>query len=365
MMVVRLVMVVSLLTACGARTGLPLPQTSEEDAGLDATITFDVGVDAFDAGVDAPFDAGVDAPDVWIPECPDSVAVSAREASVPVDIIWALDSSLSMVDDAERMRDNIEIFWESITEANVDARVIFLSERGYAPGAPGGYSRRYFEIPREVDSWNALAEMSAAWRDYSRYLRADAITHFIVVSDDDSLAMEWEDFQAGMRELLGRDFFFHAVASERVMPTPSNPRGVCSTPTSSAFRPGYEYIELTDATGGLFLSICNEDWSELFTLLSERIAIRIPLPCGYTLPLPPPAGVEYIPDRFTLLWQLPDEAGPRVIPRAGEGEDDCGDGWWYFDGSDRVQLCPSTCEEVEALGGRVEIDLGCDPVEFE
>lgn len=362
----RCVILVSLLTACGARTGLGLPSPGEEDAGPDATL--DAGLDAAidagrDAGMDAGFDAGPDSappPDVWVPECPDSETVAAREASVPVDIIWAFDSSLSMIDDAERMRANVQVFWDAIIAADVDAHVIFLASAGYAPDAPIEFARRYYPIDREVGSWDALAQITAGFEDYRRYLRADATTHFVVVSDDDSRAMAWEDFREAMLELLGHDFTFHAVASERVTPTPENPRGVCFTPTSAAYNPGYEYMELTEATGGLFLSICNEDWSELFELLSERIAVRIPLPCGYTLPQPPPSGVDYMPDRFTVLWQLPDEPGPRVLPRVGDSEADCGDGWWYFDGSDRIELCPSTCEEVEALGGRITVDLGCD-----
>ncbi len=361
-----LALVCALALGCGARSGLYVDEHESDltDAGVDV-VEVDSGIDApFDAPPDVPPDVQPDVPiDAWIPMCPDSRTVAAREASVPVDIIWALDSSGSMLDDAMRMRENVNIFWDSITSADVDARVIFVAEAGYAPGAPVEFARRYVEVDEEVDSWNPLSVLANNFRDYERFLRADATTHFVVVTDDDSRVMEWETFNEIMLEQLGHEYFFHAVASERVTPSPANPLGVCSTPTSAAFRPGWEYMGLTEATGGLFLSICNEDWSELFTLLSERIAIRIPLPCGYSLPIPPPPGIEYYPERFTLLWQLPGEAGPRVLPRAGDTEDACGEGWWYFEGSDRINLCPSTCEEVEALGGSVTVDMGCDPLD--
>ena len=174
--------------------------------------------------------------------------------------------------------------------------------------------------------------------------------------------MKWEDFIVEMNNVLGHEFIFHAVASESVPPTVDNPRGVCTSDDGgSAFGAGVEYYELADATGGLQMSICEDDWSALFDRINERIAVRIPLPCAYSLPLPPPAGVVYRPENFTVLANVPDEAGPRVVPQVA-GEESCGSGggWWFFEGSERVHLCADTCSEYEAIDARIEIDLGCD-----
>ena len=351
---------IAVLAACGARTGLNAPLGEAVDAGV---VLPDIGPPPpprLDAGViDAfvPEDTAVEPPpDVWMPQCPDSVTVAAREATVPVDIIWAIDSSGSMVDDADRMRENIEIFWEALADTRIDARVVFVADRGYAPGAPAGFSGRYIEVDYRVHSHAGLSALLAAYDEYDGYLRPDAVTHFIVVTDDESLAMEWEDFQTEMQRLLQHDFTFHAVASEQIMPTLENRFGACYHSQGLAARPGVEYYELADATGGLQLSICNEDWSELVTLLTERIVVPIPLPCGYLLPRPP-AGVVIDPDRFTVLWDVPGEPGPRVIPRAGGR---CDNGWQFIEGSERVELCAGTCQEVEATGGRITVDLGCD-----
>jgi hypothetical protein len=317
-----------------------------------------------DAGVDAPLlpmDAGTDAfvpPDTFIPMCPDPVSVAGREASIPVDIIWVIDNSGSMIDDVERMRSNVNVFWDALLDANVDVRVIFVSQSGFAPGAPIEFARRYYEINDRVNSWDLLLKLLSNFRRYERYLRADAITHFVAVTDDDSRALPWEDFHAEMSEMLGKPYTFHSVASERVPPTIENPTGACSTPTSAASRPGHEYYALSDETGGIKLSICNEDWSELFALLSERIAVRIPIRCGYTLPQPPPSGIVYDERMFRISYTAGDDPTPIFLNRQST-EDACGDGWWYFEGSERIVLCPDTCAEIEAVEGRVDIDVGC------
>lgn len=355
-----------LLGGCGARTGLNSPDDGA-DGGVESDGSTLPDVLFSDVPTDIPNDIPTDIPldvpaDVWIPMCPDSVRVSGREASIPVDTIWALDTSFSMEDDLVRMSDNIERFWDALSMANVDSRTIFVSQEGYAPPPPAGFSGRFLEVNERVGSWDALLRLLSAHEYYGSRLRPDAITHFIVVTDDDSRAMPWENFFASMTEILGHEFTFHAVASEQLPPTPDNPRGVCSSSNGSAYRAGAEYYALADETGGLKMSICEDDWSELFERINERIAVRVPLPCAYSLPSPPPPGITYRADRFTVLANVPGESGPRVVPRV-DGEESCdagAEGWWFFEGSDRVHLCASTCTEYEAVDARIEIDLGCD-----
>ncbi|MEM9865068.1 MAG: hypothetical protein AAF938_25925 [Myxococcota bacterium] len=356
---------VGLVAACGARTGLMAPDAEASDAGVDATpdvadISFDAP-DLFDAA--DMFDASdmAEMPvDMFVPECPDSVRVAGREASIPVDTIWALDTSISMADDLERMRNNINVFWDALSGADIDSRTVFVAQGGYAPAPPAGFSGRFVAVEQRVGSTDALLQLLTAFDSYEPSLRPDAITHFVVVTDDNSRDFEWEDFREEMLELLGHDFIFHAVASERLPSTPLNPFGVCTHESGSAFRVGEEYYEMADATGGLTMSICNDDWSELFERLNERVAIRIPIPCSYRLPLPPPDGIIYDPEDITVLATEPGQPAPFVVPNVpDEGACGANGGWWFVDRSDRVQVCPTTCEDLEAREARVEIDLGC------
>jgi len=345
---------------CGAKTNLDLEQT--ERPGRDAAITFDAFAPDPDGGVDmtTPVDLGTDMytdPDMWVPECPDSIRVTTREASIPVDIIFVIDNSGSMLDDIENMRSNMEIFWNGLAEANVDAHVIFVTQEGFAPTPPPGFSGRFFPVGERVNSHDGLMKLLSQFRTYRTFLRPDAITHFVGITDDDASVGEGEIFLETMTDLLGHDFTFHAVASERIRPTPANPSGACVHSSGFAYSPGYEWYYLADETGGIKLSICEEDWSELLPPLTERVAVRIPIPCGYRLPTPPPPGITYRADDFTVLFE--EDSGPlRVVPRDGTGACPSG-GWNYVEGSERIELCESTCDELMALDGRVDIDLGC------
>lgn len=353
--------VAAIVAGCGAKTDLDIGQV--ERPGRDASITFDAM--PMDAAVDADmtFDMGTDMftdPDMWVPECPDSIRVTTREASVPVDIIFVIDNSGSMLDDIDNMRANMEIFWDGLSSADIDAHVIFVTQEGFAPTPPPAFSGRFYPVGERVNSHDGLNKLLSQFHTYRSFLRPDAITHFVGITDDDANFGEGEIFLETMTDLLGHDFTFHSIASERIMPSPANPSGACVHSSGFAYSPGYEWYFLSDATGGIKLSICEEDWSALLPPLTERIAIRIPIPCGYRLPTPPPAGITYREEDFTVLFEE-DAGGLRVIPRDGTGTCASG-GWNYAEGSRRIELCETTCDELMALDGRVDIDLGCSMI---
>ena len=350
-----------LASGCGAKTNLQLEESARRRDG--SVIAFDASIPP-DGGTDlGPGDLGTDMftpPDVWVPECPDSIRVNTREASIPVDIIFVIDNSGSMVDDLENMRANMAIFWEGLASADIDSRVIFVTQEGFAPRPPTGFAGRYFEVGERVNSHDGLLKLLSQFDTYQRYLRPDAITHFVGITDDDARDGDGPAFLETMTELLGHEFTFHAIASERIMPTRDNPLGACVHSSGFAYSPGYEWNYLADETGGIKLSICEEDWSRLLPPLTERVAVRIPIPCGYRLPTPPPPGIRYDAEDFTVLYEVPGEP-VQVIPRDLSGSCASG-GWSYAAGSERIELCPSTCDELMALDGRVDIDLGCTTV---
>ncbi len=349
-------LVLILSAGCGASTGLKVDES--DDAGVDTFVAPDVAPDtAPDTAPDAEPDTAPDtAEDTTIDtfECPDPIVVRGRDATVPIDIIWVIDSSGSMLDDLERMRANVEIFWDAMLGSEADFRVVFITPRLDAPQPPPGLFRRYRAIDYNVGSWEPLVALTSNFDAYDDFIRPDARTHFIAVTDDDSLAMEAEDFRRTMTELLGHDFTFHAVASERTMPTLSNPLGVCFTESSAAARPGRRYYELADATDGLKLSICQEDWSILYDQLTEVIAIPIPIRCAYIVG---DDRVEVDPE--TLRVRYTDPAGEETfLPRTEESED-C-EGFFYLEDRRRVVLCDRTCDDINADRGRIDLEVGCD-----
>ncbi|MCB9615996.1 MAG: hypothetical protein H6722_26475 [Sandaracinus sp.] len=359
----RLLLISSVLLGCGSSTGLPIPNSTRpvDGGGVDGG-RFDASMP--DAGMDATVeeDGGTDAgTDAFIP-CPPDRTVAPREASVPVDILFVFDSSGSMIDENARLQENIGIFWDAIVDADVDSHVVFIAERGYVPGPPSGFARRYLGIEDRVGSWDPLLKVLDNYPTYRNFMRPGSVVHVVAVTDDDSRAIEWEAFDEEFRRLIGRDYTAHSIASEQVMVTITNPFGSCFTDDNSATRPGFEYMGLSMATGGLFLSVCEEDWSQIVEPLSERVAVRVPLPCAYALPQPPPGGGTYDPDTFNVTVTFPDGT-TRSLPQVSSG-DACGAGWSFVPVADRIELCPSTCAETDMANGRLTIELcGSDTLE--
>lgn len=323
--------------------------------GLDAG-----GGGGFDAG--PGFDAGFD-------DCVGD-PYEAVEAFAPVDIVWVVDTSGSMSDEAERVQMNMVAFAAAIEAVGIDWHVVMISTRDFV-NVPASLATdpRYLLIDRAVNSNEPMAALLAEFPRYQDHLRRSALTHFIAVTDDES-SVAWMDFSTQMRRLLGRNFVFHTISSEVAGP-PSfmYPEGQpCSTgggfPPEGAAAPGVQYYEMAMATGGRIFSICTPaaEWASLFDSLTAAIAVPMVIPCEYDIPEPPAGGeLDYmrVNIRFT-----PSGGGEQVFPYVGSPDGaDCTSGGWYYDdyaAPTRIILCPSTCSAISGdVGGRVDVELGC------
>ena len=288
------------------------------------------------------------------------------EGFAPIDIIWVVDSSGSMSNEAERVQENLNTFSGAIGMVGLDYRVVMITTSGYvAVPPPLGGSPNYLLIDRSVSSNEPLQAILDEWENYRHFLRRTAITHIVATTDDES-DLAWEDFDRQMLTNLERNYTFHAIASERVAPTFTNPAGACSSggfPPDGAAAPGEEYYELAMARGGLIFSICTADWSGLFSTLTAAIAVPRALPCVYPIP-PPPEGMELDPMRVNVGYTPGGSTDQRIIPYVGTSDGaDCTAGGWYYDDPatpSSILLCPSTCAEVGGdASGRVDIVFGC------
>lgn len=295
----------------------------------------------------------------------------AEEAFAPVDIIWIVDTSGSMSDEAERVQMNMQSFAEAIGAVGIDWHVVMISTQDFV-SVPASLADdpRYLLIDRAVNSNESLMALISEFPNYSDHLRRNALTHFVSVTDDES-SLGWMEFQTEMRSRLGRNFVFHTISSEVAGP-PSfmYPDGQpCSTgggfPPEGAAAPGVQYRELAMATGGRIFSICTpaDEWTDLFVSLTAAIAVPQVIPCEYEVP-EPPAGEELDVRRVNVKY-TPGGGGPSTTYPFVGGDDgaDCTVGGWYYDDNDdpsRIILCPSTCSEISADSeGRVDIELGC------
>ena len=333
-----------------------------------------------------------------------STGKQAEAGLASADIVWVIDGSGSMVDEAQRVQTNIDSFVTGITAAGVDTHVVMLGENDLVPaGSTLAQSGNYLYIDDEVDSTNALQRIVERFADYQSFLRPNAHVHFIVVTDDEARFMNLntpqERAQAFQTDMAGRlaSFSLHAIAS------PGNPGDLPCAPESvpaeivqccrdylltfftavpagceqhmqvnpldcafigGAAAPGTTYFELARTTNGVGSSICAEDWTMVFGSLRDAVIESAPLPCNYAIP-PPPAGMSFQRGLVNVKY-TPAGADPMTVtPYPGVANAmACGDKLaWHYDNPDaptEVLLCPRACETVgAATGGSVDVLFGC------
>jgi len=287
-----------------------------------------------------------------------ATTAQAHDAVRPADIIWVIDNSRSMKEEERRIQTNLNAFSTDIAGSGIDYHVIVIAQRSHVDIPPPlAGSGRLRQIDRHVSSSNALERVIETYPQWSDFLRPDSVRHIVAVTDDES---DWSasKFETAIAALASpgfpNGFTFHAI----VAPDPPWASGACFL--LSAAR-GDTYIELQQAHNGVFYSLCETDWTPVFTALSSSVIEQSALPCSYDLPAPP-AGDTLDHDRVNVVY-MPSTGSARTIPRvsaASAGRTD--DGWYYDDPSapTQINVCPTTCQTFEAdTGGQVDIALGC------
>ncbi len=340
------------LTDCQEASCLPLDVCLFADAG---------GVARVDAG-------GALLRDGSVAECA-AIVAEASPSFAPVDIVWIIDSSGSMREEAEIVQNNINGFASAIGASGVDFRVVVITSSAFVtvPDPLGSDTARLRFLDEAVNSSESLTKLLARLDVYSDFLRPEAVQHFVVTTDDES-ELRWDRFRSDMLERLGKDFLFHAVASpdERHCMTVPFLGMICEPGCEGTFGDaadvGAEYYRLAEETGGETYSICESDWSPLFTRLQTSVVVSAAVPCFFELP-PPPDGEAFDAGKVNVTFTGSGGA-ETTLPRALE-PDRCEEAaaWFYDDNTTptRIQLCPAACSIVEAdEGGRVDVALGCE-----
>jgi hypothetical protein len=291
-----------------------------------------------------------------------SIEKTAELERAPVDIIIALDTSGSMADKICSVSKNLTTFADGVgmsTHVITDYTMGILGVEtallcgGQDPLAATALAKdpaRYLNVPTNIDSWSALKVLLADFDKYKGFLRPDAPTHFVVVTDDQS-NMAGADFKTQMEAKLGHPFYFHSIVSD----------GIGSS--CSGTNNGTEYKSLSDATGGLKLCVSASDWTALFKQLEEAVVASAPLPCDFDIP-PPPDGKEFDATKVQVRYK-PADGNATEFPLASSA-DKCGDNTaWYYDDPTKpkkIEFCSKACDTVKS-GGSVGIAFGCAPAQ--
>ncbi len=311
--------------------------------------------------------------DFGFSECA-ATSVVAETTVRPIDIVLAIDNSGSMDEEARLVQENMNRFSTAIAASGIDYHVIVLTAAGFVTIPPPlGGSPNFMHVPQDVQSNNAMDVLLSAYPSYSGFLRPTALTHFVVVTDDES-SMAASTFISRMEMTLGHDFDYHSIASENashVMCVPffgciGGPQPGCTGPYGDAADIGRIHYETSELTGGTRYSICAMDWTAVFTSLTAAVAVPTTLPCVYLVP-EPPEGMTFDRTRVNILYTPGTGAAPAFLPFVGtpSGGDCSGAaGGWYYDNPTtptQILLCPTTCSSVSAdTTGRIDIALGCE-----
>jgi hypothetical protein len=298
-----------------------------------------------------------------------NVRVKSDLKRAPVDVVWAIDSSSSMGGEQRRVNENLSRFAQSFTSAGVDARVVIVNKCDIAAQTALGGDARYLWVEQTINSRNSLVKLLSSFEDWRPHLRANAPTHIIVVTDDDS-SIPGADFRTQMEAKLGHPFFLHAIASEDVgsgepcmAKNCQQDQGACggipSLNPCKASQPGLVYYDLAKQTGGEEISICEDDWSNVFARLETAVLASSALPCRFNLPTPPTG--SSLETNLVRIDYTPAGQPQEALPRA-KGASECGTsrGWHYNDPAapSEILLCPAACEAAKT-GGALDIALVC------
>jgi hypothetical protein len=268
-----------------------------------------------------------------------------------------------MIDEIEKVQKNIASFMASLETTSADTRAVMITGIDPALGSPLASDQgRYRFLQSEVDSKMLFTVALTSFGNYEDFLRPNAATHFVMVTDDDDLVPP-DAFRTQMEAQLGHTFTLHAVASESVNGRPcANPicGGIPIPAVCGAASVGAAYNSVASDTGGQQLSICTEDWTSVFDQLRSAVVAGVPLPCDY--PLAAISNGKFEPTEVKVVY-TPAVGAEREIPKA-KSESTCGKevGWHYDSESDpgTVILCPNACTLVRG-GGAMDIAFGCQP----
>jgi hypothetical protein len=418
------------LTAC--TSGATRFSYSDDVSDASTEASTDTSVDARDAvsadvtpdarqypdiapiGRDVPVDMAL-APDA---ACT-AASVGATLTRLPVDIVWAVDNSVSMSPAIDQVIAGLNAFASLVGTRGLDYRVVMLSLRNvtrrvtlagsarYAVCIPRplagddacGNGPRFFHSSVDIRSTQPLEQLlgtlgqtrgytaadprgGEAWR---AFLRPEATKTIVVVTDDQSRLTpdDFERFRGGTNPnssgfslppgLLdaswGGAFTGYTFNAIYGWGSETDPGARCTfadgtQPPAS----GTTYTTLIERTRGVRARICDgaAAWAPFFERVATAVERASRVACDLDIPTPP-AGQVLDPRRINVAI-----VGASTTVRLGNirGASACGaTGGWYYDDEAaprRVILCPSSCEraqaEVRAGSASVQVQFGCQTI---
>lgn len=313
----------------------------------------------------------------------EAISQTAENKVKPVDIIWALDTSDSMVGELQQVEANMNAFVNAIVASGIDVHVVLIAKPGNPtdgsifnpdPGVcmepplatgvcPGGSKPPLYQhVEVSVGSNNALNRMIETYPTYKPTLRQTSVKYFAVVTDDDATDGPNNSAAAFMQSVTNLDpGWFDSWKFFGIFCT-----GSCGTLLACADT-GDVYINLVSQTGGVSGDLCgnNQNFGPVFNQMSQAVISSKTVDCAWDIP-PAPAGQTFNKDLVNVNYFQGGGGPPQPIYHVNTAAD-CGpNGGWYYDDNanpTKVLICPASCAAVQAdPNAKVDILFGCQTI---
>ena len=326
---------------------------------------------------------GTNDPSGWSGGPTDTCAAQVTQANrAEVDIIVVIDTSGSMGEETDQVKQNLNAFANSIGNSGLDYNVIMIAEKPVKlPFMPPGFmppgicvqpplagpdcadGPKFHHLDTEVASTNSLRIILDKFPSYSGWLRPTAYKVFIEVTDDNS-ALAYTTFD---QELLAkspqhfgdstaRRYIFNAICGYK-----RNTPVLSAEKCGSAENTGDQYQHLAQLTGGTVDSVCEASYASVFDNIAKGLVTR--LGCEFSIP-EAADGQQADPGAVDVNYTPGDGSPTRPLTQVTD-ESKCGtnpDGWYYDDAAKptKILFCPSTCSTAGAdTGGKLDVAIGC------
>jgi hypothetical protein len=240
-------------------------------------------------------------PHVYVPPSAEHVDAFTQVTAPKVDVLWVVDNSSSMEEEADKLTYNFPLFIDYFIDSGLDWHVGVVSTNMEMAGHKGQLleaSGFAWIDPLTPDPAAVFAQMVPCYPGVSHeesgraavyatleelvdtvnqgFLRDDSTLHVIVISDEDdhSVAPDKGEFVA----------WYENLRSEPETRTFSAITGLELCPNVNEL--GTDYVDVTQAIGGSLWSICEADWAPVLdeiglnasSLSTEFFLSRLPVP---------------------------------------------------------------------------------------
>lgn len=160
------------------------------------------------------------------------------------------------------------------------------------------------------------------------------------------------------------------LAQAGVNGTPSIPTFVIGvfSPNDAGAQGNLDTIAQEGGTTSAFFITDNQDVTQAFLEALREIRGKT-LACEYQIPAPP-GGSDLDYHKVNVQYTPSGGGAPETLFYVGKAAScDATTGGWYYDEDPdagqtptKILMCPATCDQLEGVGGKVDIEFGCDTV---